>query len=88
MRTLSTVTGARSRHAFGVASRLLPMSDDPVTTRIDVLVEGEELDLHFQEYWVRRHAQDEVKHVRYAGAGSARPAPGVLEAVARGRASS
>jgi len=78
--TLSVVT-ERVTTRFGIASRLLPMSHDPVTTRIDVLVEGEELDLHFQEYWVRRHAQDEVKHVRYAGAGSARPAPGVLEAL-------
>jgi len=78
--TLSTVTD-RVAARFGIAARVLPMSDDPVTTRVDVLAEGEELDLHFQEYWVRRHAQDEVKHVRYAGAGSARPAPGVLEAL-------
>jgi len=75
---LSAVTERVTAH-FGIASRLLPMSDDPVTTRIDVLVDGEEVDLHFQEYWVRRHAQDEVKHVRYAGAVSASPAPGVLE---------
>lgn len=77
---LSEVT-ARVAARFGVGARVLPMSDDPVTTRVDALVEGEELDLHFQEYWVRRHAQDEVKHVRYVGAGSAGPAPGVLEAL-------
>ena len=78
--TLTQVT-AEVAGRFEVASRLLPMSDDPVTTRVEVLVEGRVLDLHFQEYWVRRHAQDEVKQVRYAGADSARPAPGVLEAV-------
>ena len=78
--TLSEVT-ARVAGRFGVASRLLPMSDDPVTTRIDVLADGEELDLHFQEYWVRRHARDEVKAVRYEGAPVARAAPGVLEAI-------
>jgi LPPG:FO 2-phospho-L-lactate transferase len=77
---LSEVT-ARVAARFGVGARVLPMSDDPVTTRVDALVEGEELDLHFQEYWVRRHAQDEVKHVRYVGAGSAGPAAGVLEAL-------
>ncbi|MCI0581581.1 MAG: 2-phospho-L-lactate transferase CofD family protein, partial [Chloroflexi bacterium] len=37
---------------------------------------------HFQEYWVRRGARDEVKAVRYEGAEAARPAPGVLEALA------
>ena len=62
--------------------RLLPMSDDPVTTRISVVADGEELDLHFQEYWVRRGGRDEVKAVRYEGAERSRPAPGVLEALA------
>ena len=40
------------------------------------------MDLHFQEYWVLRGARDEVKAIRYDGADRARPAPGVLEAVA------
>jgi len=79
-RTLSQVTALVAAR-FGVASRVLPMSDDPVTTRVEVLADGGELDLHFQEYWVRRHARDEVKHVRYAGAEAARPGPGVLEAL-------
>ena len=78
--TLSEAT-ARVAGRFGVKARLLPMSDDPVTTRITVVAEGQELDLHFQEYWVRRGARDEVKDVRYEGAEAARPAPGVLEAV-------
>lgn len=78
-----TLSGVAERIAarFGIASRILPMSDDPVTTRVEVLVEGHALDLHFQEYWVRRRARDEVKQVRYAGAEAARPAPGVLEAL-------
>jgi LPPG:FO 2-phospho-L-lactate transferase len=59
------------------------MSDDVVTTRVDVLSGGELLDLHFEEYWVERGARDEVKRVRYAGADRARPAPGVLDAIAR-----
>jgi len=78
--TLTEVT-ARLATRFGVASRLLPMSDDPVTTRVTVVTDGEELDLHFQEYWVKRRAQDEVKGVRYEGAERARPAPGVVEAI-------
>lgn len=66
---------------FGIQMPLLPMSDDPVTTRVVVVAEGEEQDLHFQEYWVRRRARDEVKAVRYEGSASARPGPGVLDAI-------
>jgi LPPG:FO 2-phospho-L-lactate transferase len=78
--TLSSATAAVARR-FGVVPRILPMSDDPVTTRISVVADGEELDLHFQEYWVRRGGRDEVKAVRYEGAERSRPAPGVLEAL-------
>ena len=80
-RTLSDATAAIASR-FGVESRMLPMSDDPVATRIVVVSDGAELDLHFQEYWVRRGGRDEVKAIRYEGAEHARPAPGVLEAVA------
>jgi LPPG:FO 2-phospho-L-lactate transferase len=78
--TLTSATAAVARR-FGVVPRILPMSDDPVTTRISVVANGEELDLHFQEYWVRRGGRDEVKAVRYEGAERSRPAPGVLEAL-------
>jgi LPPG:FO 2-phospho-L-lactate transferase len=79
--SLSEVTSRIARR-FAIAATLLPMSDDPVTTRIDVVADGEPLDLHFQEYWVRRRARDEVKAVRYDGAERSRPAPSVLEAIA------
>ncbi|HEU4831328.1 MAG TPA: 2-phospho-L-lactate transferase [Actinomycetota bacterium] len=79
--TLTSATTAVARR-FGVMPRILPMSDDPVTTRISVVADGEELELHFQEYWVRRGGRDEVKAVRYEGAERSRPAPGVLEALA------
>jgi LPPG:FO 2-phospho-L-lactate transferase len=78
--TLASATAAVARR-FGVVPRILPMSDDPVTTRISVVADGDELDLHFQEYWVRRGGRDEVKAVRYEGAERSRPAPGVLEAL-------
>jgi LPPG:FO 2-phospho-L-lactate transferase len=77
---LSEVT-ARVAARFGLASRILPMSDDPVTTRVTAVALGRELDLHFQEYWVQRHAQDDVKAVRYEGVERAAPAAGVLEAI-------
>ena len=77
---LSGVT-SRISARFGVASKVLPMSDDPVTTRITVLDEGEQRELHFQEYWVRRRAADEVRSFRFDGVDRASAAPGVLEAV-------
>ena len=78
---LSEVAG-RVATRFGVRARILPMTDDPVETRIDAIDgRGRPLDLHFQEYWVARRAVDEVKAVRFVGADDAQPAPGVLEAI-------
>src|SRR5712692_3173556 len=64
--------------ALGVKSRILPMSDDSVPTIID----SNEGPLHFQEYLVKRRAEPIVQGIRFAGVESARPAPGVLEAIA------
>ena len=81
-RTLTEATRALCR-AFGVRARVLPMSDDPVATRVQAVdPTGTALDLHFQEYWVARGARDEVKGVGYAGAASARPGSGALDAIA------
>ena len=80
-KTLSEATKAIAAR-FGVEATMTPMSDDAVATRIVVVADGAELDLHFQEYWVRRGGRDEVKAIRYAGADRARPAPGVLRAIA------
>jgi LPPG:FO 2-phospho-L-lactate transferase len=63
--------------AFGVAVRLLPMSDERVRT----IVETDAGDLSFQEFLVKRHAQDAVHGVRFEGAALATPAPGVIEAI-------
>lgn len=64
--------------AFGVGVRLLPATDQTVTTRI-VTTDGD--DLHFQEYWVRDRARRDVATIRLHGAIHATPAPGVLEAL-------
>lgn len=64
--------------------RLLPMSDDRVETHVlveDLGAPGERRLLHFQEYWVRYHAELPVLDLEFAGIESARPAPGVLDAV-------
>jgi len=74
-----TLTQATSTilERFGVRSRILPMSDDRVETRIET-PNGE---ISFEEYFVRRRYQDKVKSVRFAGAADAQPAPGVLESI-------
>jgi LPPG:FO 2-phospho-L-lactate transferase len=77
--TLSEVTAEISAR-WGLTTRLLPMSDDPVATK--VTIRGQEQEVDFQEYFVgRRHAVP-VSSVRFDGVDAARPAPGVLEAVA------
>ena len=78
---LSEVT-SRIAARFGIAAGIVPMSDDRVETRLDVVVDGSERDVHFQEYWVRRGARDEVKAIRFVGVDDARPAPGVPAAIA------
>ena len=76
--TLTDAT-AQITAAWGLRLRLLPMTDDPVTTRI-VTTQGRVLD--FQEWWVAEGAAPDVAEVRVDGAGDARPAPGVLDALA------
>ncbi len=76
--TLSAVTAEIAR-AWGVGVRLLPMTDDPVATKLTVPGEGE---LAFQEYFVARRHGVPIASVRFAGAREARPAAGVLEALA------
>jgi LPPG:FO 2-phospho-L-lactate transferase len=79
---LSRATAEVARR-FGVTVRVVPMTDDRVVTRVEAGDgTGRTLDLHFQEYWVKRGARDEVKGLRYDGAEHARPAPGVVEALA------
>jgi LPPG:FO 2-phospho-L-lactate transferase len=60
--------------------RLLPMSDDPIETHVVLAADGREV--HFQEWWVRMHAEPAAAAITATGAGRAVPAPGVLDAIA------
>ena len=75
---LSALTGAQCA-ALGVPVRVLPMSDDVVTTRVQCAELGE---LHFQEYFVREQCRPAIEAIRFAGVSRSRPAPGVLDALA------
>jgi LPPG:FO 2-phospho-L-lactate transferase len=66
------------RRTCGLRTRILPMSEDPCPTFVD-LHGGERR--HFEEYLARDGAPDEVRGVDLSAARRARAAPGVLEAL-------
>jgi len=63
--------------AWGIAQKILPMSNQPVRT----IVETGDGDLAFQEYFVHRRCEPPVKGFRFEGLEAAEPAPGVNEAL-------
>lgn len=65
--------------AWGLTLDVLPMTDDPVATWVDT----DEGLLAFQHYFVARKCAPVVGQVRFVGAEEARPAPGVLTAIAQ-----
>jgi LPPG:FO 2-phospho-L-lactate transferase len=74
---LGQVTAELAR-SWGLDIRLVPVTDDPLRTRLQ-LVDGPEVG--FQEYFVRLRHDVAVSGVRFEGAEQARPGPGVLEAL-------
>jgi LPPG:FO 2-phospho-L-lactate transferase len=74
---LSTVT-AEIVERLGAATRVFPVTDDPVRTRVRTAA-GEWL--AFQDYFVSRGHRDPVAEVDYAGAAVASLAPGVVDAI-------
>jgi len=81
--TLSEVT-REITEAWGVRSRLLPMTDGRVSTRIECVdASGSTVDYRMQEWFVRERAEPVVRAVHFDGAASSTAAPGVLEALER-----
>lgn len=76
--TMSEVT-AEITAAWGLDMRVLPVTEHRLRTMVTVADEGE---IGFQEYFVGRQHDVAVTAVRFAGAESCAPAPGVLEALA------
>jgi LPPG:FO 2-phospho-L-lactate transferase len=75
--SLSAVTADLCRR-LGVGPSVLPMSDDPVRTRL--LTDQGWLD--FQDYFVHRRCEPMVSELQFQGAGAARAHPGFLAALA------
>ena len=75
-KSLSEATAELAKR-FGIRVRVLPMSDQPVSTMLDT----SKGTFTFQEYFVRERHQVDVQAVRFEGAEQARPAPGVIESI-------
>jgi LPPG:FO 2-phospho-L-lactate transferase len=80
----ATLSGAVDdlRRAFGVAARVLPMSDEPVRTQVKARGAWHGL----QEFLIRERAAGPVQDVEYRGAADAEPTAQVLEALDAARA--
>lgn len=63
--------------AWGIQHTILPMSDSPVRTMVDT----DEGELAFQEYFVHRLCEPRVKGFRFDGVEAAEPAPGAVDAL-------
>ncbi len=75
--SLSAVTADLCRR-MGVAPTVIPMTDDPVRTRL--LTDLGWLD--FQDYFVRRKCEPVVSELQFQGAGAAKPHPAFIAALA------
>lgn len=75
--SLSAVTAAVAA-AFGIAARVLPMSDQPVATQVETAAGT----LAFQHYFVRERCRPSVRALHYRGAAQAAPHPELLAALA------
>ncbi|HEX3952156.1 MAG TPA: 2-phospho-L-lactate transferase [Stellaceae bacterium] len=67
------------RRRLGIAARLVPMSDDPVRTKLHTPANGEWLDL--QDYFVRLRCEPVISELSYAGAETAQPHPEIIAAL-------
>jgi LPPG:FO 2-phospho-L-lactate transferase len=74
---LATVTD-EIRRGFGVETRILPMSEEPCPTFVELTGARR---VHFEEYLARDGAPDEVCGVDLGAAAAAAPGPGLIEAV-------
>lgn len=76
--SLSAITAAFAQ-ALGILARVLPMSDDAVSTRL-LTDEGW---LEFQEYFVHRQCRPRVERIEFDGVETARAHPAAIAALRR-----
>ncbi len=65
---------------LGVRSKVLPMSNDPVST----IIETPGGEMGFQRFWVGMRGEPEVLGIRFEGIEAAKPTPEVIDALTSG----
>jgi LPPG:FO 2-phospho-L-lactate transferase len=73
---LSEITSDFARN-LGIPATILPVTNDPIAT----MVETPAGTLTFQDYFVRRQQKDDLTAIHFDGIQSAKPAPGVMDAI-------
>ena len=63
---------------WGINSRVIPMTDDKVST---ILITAEMGELPFQEYFVHQKCQPSIRAIKYSGADKAKPVPEIINAI-------
>jgi LPPG:FO 2-phospho-L-lactate transferase len=82
--TLTDTTARLARH-YGVGPAILPMSDDPVRTWLQVEDEAGSRWLPFQEYFVRLQCRPVIRNIEYRGAAAANLSPELRSTLQAGR---
>lgn len=78
--TLTEAT-ARLSERWPLGVRLLPMSDQPVETHVEIVVDGKRRIVHFEEWWVKHRASVPAQRFIQVGVDAAHPTPPVLHAI-------
>ncbi len=78
--TLTEVT-ERLAERWNLGVRLLPMSDQPVETHVEITVDGKRRIVHFEEWWVKYRATVPAQRFIQVGVDQAKPTPQVLRAI-------
>jgi LPPG:FO 2-phospho-L-lactate transferase len=73
---LSQITNEICR-SLGLKVKILPMTNDRFETRVST----SEGTMHFEEYFVKKQAKDDILGVEFVGSATAKPSPGVLDAI-------
>lgn len=73
---LSAITDT-IRSKFGVKSKIIPATDDELVTQVHTRQGW----IPFEEYYVKYRSEPPIDAIRFAGSDTAKPAPGVLEAI-------
>lgn len=74
-----TETATSLCHTFNIKVKILPMSNEKVST----FIKTDKGTFPFQEFWVKRKGKDKVLDVYFEGIKEAKPAPGVIESVTK-----